>query len=347
MPGLTASLAAFLAAATLATPPAPKSTGPPPRPAPASLQTSPLPQPPDAPIRVARVTGMSPEGPVAGWLARIDLDHPDLRLLTTAPAPAGSPGETRLQPVDDWAAANDAALAVNANFFGDIDGAFADVIGWHVSDGRTVSPPRSHAGRNDPALALHPHAAAHLCDAACDRPDPAAPHRGVTVAIAGVGPSDTAPALGTALLRDGRNHAATARVDPARRHPRTAAGLTRDAAELIVVVIDGRQPGHSVGVTLPELAAFLAAEGAVDAINLDGGGSSSFVADMTRLRIGMDRATDTDTDSARQGGPDADRWLTNRPSDRDDSDRPGRFRPVASHLGVRLETPATSRGRHE
>ncbi len=60
-----------------------------------------------------------------------------------------------------------------------------------------------------------------------------------------------------------------------RRHPRTAVGRT-DKGELIWLVVDGRQP-HSQGASLPELAQIMQRYGAVDAINLDGGGSSTLV----------------------------------------------------------------------
>ncbi len=64
-------------------------------------------------------------------------------------------------------------------------------------------------------------------------------------------------------------------------HPRTAAGRTRDGA-LILMVVDGRQP-ESRGVRLDELAVLMRDVGAVDAINLDGGGSSSLVVRGTLL----------------------------------------------------------------
>ena len=41
-----------------------------------------------------------------------------------------------------------------------------------------------------------------------------------------------------------------------------------------MVTVDGRQPGHSVGVTLAEMGALMTSLGAQDAINLDGGGST-------------------------------------------------------------------------
>jgi exopolysaccharide biosynthesis protein len=41
------------------------------------------------------------------------------------------------------------------------------------------------------------------------------------------------------------------------------------------VTIDGRQPQHSVGINLNELAELLLELGATDAMNLDGGGSTT------------------------------------------------------------------------
>jgi exopolysaccharide biosynthesis protein len=43
------------------------------------------------------------------------------------------------------------------------------------------------------------------------------------------------------------------------------------------VVVDGRQPNHSVGMSLPELTDLARSLGLVDALNLDGGGSSTMV----------------------------------------------------------------------
>lgn len=60
-----------------------------------------------------------------------------------------------------------------------------------------------------------------------------------------------------------------------RVHPRTAAGVTTDG-HLILLVVDGRQR-DSRGVDLNELAELLASTGAVDGVNLDGGGSSALV----------------------------------------------------------------------
>ena len=56
--------------------------------------------------------------------------------------------------------------------------------------------------------------------------------------------------------------------------PRTAVGITA-YGEVVFYVIDGRQPGTSYGVKLETLANRLLEIGCVDAINLDGGGSTA------------------------------------------------------------------------
>lgn len=61
--------------------------------------------------------------------------------------------------------------------------------------------------------------------------------------------------------------------DWAERHPRTAIGFNADSTRLYFVVVDGRHL-TSVGVTLKEMKGIFDALGAVNAVNLDGGGSS-------------------------------------------------------------------------
>lgn len=59
-----------------------------------------------------------------------------------------------------------------------------------------------------------------------------------------------------------------------RRHPRTVAGIRTDGT-ILLVTIDGRKPGYSVGANFKESAQLLKSLGAVDAVNLDGGGSTT------------------------------------------------------------------------
>jgi len=61
---------------------------------------------------------------------------------------------------------------------------------------------------------------------------------------------------------------------PTGRHPRSAVGVTRDG-RVILMAVDGRS--HSVGATHQELAAILRRYGVVDAMHLDGGGSTTLV----------------------------------------------------------------------
>lgn len=89
------------------------------------------------------------------------------------------------------------------------------------------------------------------------------------------------------LMRDGRpaiDAVYEGMLDPrdltnygfsAERHARTFAGVDR-RGRLILVTADGI-PGVSEGLTLTEEAKLMRALGAVDAMNLDGGGSTSFV----------------------------------------------------------------------
>ena len=58
------------------------------------------------------------------------------------------------------------------------------------------------------------------------------------------------------------------------RHPRTAIGWNKDS--IFMVEVDGRQRDLSVGMTLPELAAYMIKLGCQEAMNFDGGGSATF-----------------------------------------------------------------------
>ena len=60
------------------------------------------------------------------------------------------------------------------------------------------------------------------------------------------------------------------------RAPRTAIGITDDQ-KLLLVTVNGRQPNISVGMTLSELGNLLIELGALQAMNLDGGGSTTMV----------------------------------------------------------------------
>jgi hypothetical protein len=76
------------------------------------------------------------------------------------------------------------------------------------------------------------------------------------------------------------------------RHPRSAVGQTADG-RIVMLAVDGRQPGYSVGMTNFELALALMRFGVVTGSALDGGGSTTMAYDgslLNRPSDGSERA---------------------------------------------------------
>jgi exopolysaccharide biosynthesis protein len=260
------------------------------------------------PIRVQPISRIIADQPVRGWTAWVDLTDPRVEIRVTGPArhepndPVAM--ETRAQTTPTWLEREHLVLAVNAHFFARVLDPNApyepnmplDLIGPCISDGRLVSPPP--ATQPSPVLALTRERRGRIGLLMARELE------GMEDVVSGALPRE--PATGGLLVEKGRNVGETASPQPLKRHPRTAAGLTADGGTLILLVIDGRQSDWSIGLTLPELADLMIELGANDAVNLDGGGSSSFI-------------------FAPPGAP----RITNRPSD-------GHWRAVGSSLGVFL-----------
>jgi hypothetical protein len=94
---------------------------------------------------------------------------------------------------------------------------------------------------------------------------------------------------GVDITRDAATLEGTLSRNVELRHPRTAVGISRNGATLLLFVVDGRSQ-QSVGMTLQELAAAMRAQGAWQAMNFDGGGS-------TTMLVG-DRVVNVPSDSA-------------------------------------------------
>lgn len=73
------------------------------------------------------------------------------------------------------------------------------------------------------------------------------------------------------LLNDG-----VAQSNDTHLEPRTAVGVTKSGKRLFILVGDGRRKEYSNGLSYADMAQIFKSLGAYDALNLDGGGSSSF-----------------------------------------------------------------------
>ncbi len=226
-------------------------------------------------------------GPVAmqGQALRIDLRAKGLRFMATPPALNGKK-EVRGLRTSSFLVRYRMQGAINAAPFGpvvDDEGKDQDVVGLMVSNSRLVSKPEA-----SPALLLTGRNRASIAEAPFNL-------RGVRNAVAGFG----------LVLKAGVNVGAGGV-----RHPRTAAGVSSDGRTLLLLALDGRQPGYSVGATTQEVGQWLALLGASDGINLDGGGTTAMVIEGT------------------EGKPQ----VLNRPIH---GGVPGTERVSASHLGFR------------
>ncbi|GAA0554946.1 phosphodiester glycosidase family protein [Chitinophaga japonensis] len=99
----------------------------------------------------------------------------------------------------------------------------------------------------------------------------------------------------TRLVRDGANYSSASVADeggavPTSSEPRTAIGFNQAQDKVYFVVVDGRDPGVSEGMTLSTLADFMRYIGCYQALNLDGGGSSTM--------MGNDGLRNTPSDAA-------------------------------------------------
>jgi exopolysaccharide biosynthesis protein len=96
----------------------------------------------------------------------------------------------------------------------------------------------------------------------------------VSIGKFGTLPLDARQVVGSEeqLVTAGKNTARTRDLAP-----RTAVGVDRAGKKLVMLVVDGRRPDYSVGMSGPQVADELIKLGCWDALTLDGGGSSTMV----------------------------------------------------------------------
>ncbi|MEM6283578.1 MAG: phosphodiester glycosidase family protein [Chloroflexota bacterium] len=246
-------------------------------------------------ITYTRDVRSAPE-PLVIHVVEIDLTHPDISLAVTPPDDSvEAPYETVARTTSGYLVESEAQLAINAGFF-DADGFFSssspsvgdpvDVIGLTAYEGDVFSEHR----RGFRVVYLSEDNRIQF-----DTP----PEDGIYNALSGFywflrHGSAWVPHRGTNTLFY-------------QRAPRTVIATDVTGERLLLFVVDGRQPGYSVGVTMLEMTEIAADYGAHNALNMDGGGSSALAVD------------------------DGDPRLLNSPVHRN---LPGLERPVGNHLVV-------------
>jgi hypothetical protein len=229
--------------------------------------------------------------PIHLRVVQIDLHAPGIRFKLSPPA---GPREVRRQTTRDFLAAQGAQVAVNAHFFFPFPSADDDVelIGIAASDGRVFSafesPVQRYAIVEDaPGLNIDASNNAAVVHRDPRRTDGLGVIEPVTLwnTIAGSAQivtdgevtvpeyrDDSRPIA--ALLPGGPGSYSNAKSWYEAINARTAIGLSRNADVLTLFTVDAR--GGSAGMTVREVAAMLVADfGVWNALNLDGGGSTT------------------------------------------------------------------------
>jgi exopolysaccharide biosynthesis protein len=203
--------------------------------------------------------------PMRLFVAKIDLTNPKVRLRVApgGPDPDGpGPWQTTLMEPTRIAAREGFDLVVNGDFFDakgikDAEGTNSHYRAavWGAVNGPAVTDGNAWSASTNawPCLVVHKDGKVTIEPLARASAD-------AWEVVAG----------NTLLLENGTRvpHKSI------RRHPRTVAGLNAKGTKLILMVVDGRKPKVSIGMSYDELATELLRLGCHDALNLDGGGSS-------------------------------------------------------------------------
>lgn len=211
---------------------------------------------------------------------KIDLQNPNVVLYCSHDNGTVT-GEATPEPATTFLADHSCKVAVNASF-----SSGNDIWGVEISNGTVVSGP--YAAPFDSVLEFTQAKVPNL----------------ITTATTPTG-QYTAIAGAEIMLANGVCVSQNPDIQP-----RTFMGLSQDKRYLILICVDGRQPGWSEGCQHPEAAQWLLDFGAWDGVNMDGGRSTG----MVREDIGVCNRSC---------------WNTNDPTD---------LRPVPVHIGV-LTTP--------
>ena len=249
---------------------------------------------PNFPAGIKIMKGRNDELPINAWAAIIDPRDPDVDLNVIV-----SEDIDRRETLTQFSQNKKARVVVNGGYFL-IDKTPTEHVGLLYVNNLTVAPATKSVLRNNKRYFTARGALGFLDDGGIDiawvtsRNDslfnfpeplenqPEEPVDSFDFSKAETWEVDDAIHAGPVLMHDGKirvtsNEEVFFGSTIPDIHPRTAAGY-RNSGELVLLVVDGRQV-DSRGVDLQELAILMRDLGCVEAINLDGGGSSAMVVD--------------------------------------------------------------------
>ena len=249
---------------------------------------------PNFPAGIKIMKGRNDELPINAWAAIIDPRDPDVDLNVIV-----SEDLDRRETLTQFSQNKKARVVVNGGYFL-IDKTPTEHVGLLYVNNRTVSPATRSVLRNNKRYFTARGALGFLDDGGIDiawvtsrndslfnfsepvKNQPEEPVDSFDFSKAETWEVDDAIHAGPVLMHDGKirvtsNEEVFFGSTIPDIHPRTAAGY-RNSGELVLLVVDGRQV-DSRGVDLQELAILMRDLGCVEAINLDGGGSSAMVVD--------------------------------------------------------------------
>lgn len=228
-------------------------------------------------VTYERIAWSTPR-PVMIHLVSIDLTSPGIKLRVTPGQPGDDGKDINAQTTSEFLQKHELQLAINGSFFYPCvfnhfwdfvpkSGERVNVIGQLISDGQLYNEAKSRWS----VLCLSDSQRASIAPANC--------------------PPNTREAIaGREILIDEGQPIAKQRIknysDYKKFFPRTAVGIDRQGEKLWFVLVDGRQPYYSEGITIAELTDIFLNLGVDQALNFDGGGSTTLaIADGKTTRL--------------------------------------------------------------
>lgn len=200
--------------------------------------------------------------PLRIHVVRVDLTEPTIQFKVT-PSNGEAPGEASSMTTSQFLESQDCQIAINGSMFEPAQrtsGKPMEILGWAVSDGEEYSA----VAKNLHSIGIDKKKNVYFGRPAITNEVP------IQHGLGGL----------WMVLEDGE-----LTKDKERNFdPRSIIGVSKDNKYLFLVVIDGRQPGYSEGVHPVEAGRMMKELGAWNALNLDGGGSSTLVVEN---KIGM------------------------------------------------------------